>query len=524
MGRAASAALFLYGLVMTAADFQQAVLHMQQGRPAEAAALAEALLRAEPGNARLWHLLGCARLQLGDAAGAAAHIRHSLTLDSSNPAAQANLARALLATRDRTVLEDAEAAIGAAVSLQPADLSFRLTRGEASQARRRHDEAAARFREAAAMAPDNPDVAATLASALHLAGRADEALAACEAALAVAPGHVGAWINRGNAFLLKGDVAAARAALDRAVALDPGNMLARFNRGFAALRQEDYAVGWADYEARHRRPFAALPRPLEGRTILVDQDQYAGDTFQYVRFVLPLLDGGARVVLSLPPRLNAMLAVCFPSHPGLSYHAMGTPEPPCDAKVGIASLPLLLWPVEPFGAGRVPYLTPPAEAVEEWRRRIRKPGRLAVAINWQGNPDYDLDHFRSVPLAHLEPLRAVADRVDFFSVHGGDERVDLAPFPLVPLPGDCDAKAAFLGTAVLMRACDLVVSSDTSTAHLAGALGCPLWLMTSAYPEWRWLDRREDSPWYPTARLFRQPAVGDWRPVAAAVAEALRAL
>lgn len=507
---------------MTDADFQQAVLHMRQGRPAEAAALSEALLVNDPDNARLRHLLGCARLQLGDAVAAAADIRHSLTLDSSNPAAHANLARALLAAKDRSRLAEAETAIDGAISRQPADPSFRLTRGEVLQARRRYAEAAAQFRDIAAQAPGNPDIAATLASALHLAGQADEALAACAAALAIAPDHVGAWINRGNACLLKGDLAAARAALDRAVELDPGNAQARFNRGFAALRQEDYAVGWADYEARHQRPFATLPEELEGRTILIDQDQYAGDTFQYIRFVLPLLERGARVVLSLPARLGAMLAVCFPAHSGLSYHIMGTPEPPHDRKVGIASLPLLLWPTEPFGTARVPYLKAPADEVEAWRGRIRRPGRLAVAINWQGNTEYDLDHFRSVPLAHLEPLRAVADRVDFFSVHGGDERVGEAPFPLNPLPQDCDAKAAFLGTAALMKACDLVVSSDTSTAHLAGALGCPLWLMASAYPEWRWLDGREDSPWYPTARLFRQPAVGDWHPVAAAVAEALR--
>lgn len=507
---------------MTTPSFEQAVLHMQQGRPAEAAQAAEVLLRAQPENARLWHLLGCARLQLGRADEAVRDIRHAINLDASNPAAYANLARALLAMGRAPGYEEAEASIRRAIAGQPADLSFRLTLAEILQAARRYPQAVAELRQAEGLAPGNPDIAATLASALHLAGEADEALALCDRALAAAPGHVGAWINRGNAHLLKGDVAAARAALDRAVELAPANALARFNRGFAALRQEDYAIGWADYEARHNRPFAHLPDQPDGHIILIDQDQYAGDTFQYIRFVLPLLERGARIILSLPARMNAMLRVCFPAHPRLSYHTMGTPEPGHDHKVGIASLPLLLWPTEPFAAGRVPYLHAPDEAVEEWRRRIRRPGRLAVAINWQGNPDYDLDHFRSVPLSHLAPLDTVAGQVDFFSVHGGDEQVQEAPFPLTPLPRDCDADGAFLGTAALMTACDLVVSSDTSTAHLAGALGCPLWLMASAYPEWRWLDGRTDSPWYPTARLFRQPAVGDWRPVAAAIAEALR--
>ncbi len=509
---------------MTAPSFEQAVLHMRQGRPAEAAEAAEILLRAQPENARLWHLLGCARLQLGRADEAARDIRHAIGLDAANPAAHANLARALLAVRGAAERDEAEKFIRHAIAAQPADLSFRLTLAEILQAARRYPEAVSELRQALSLAPGNPDVAATLASALHLAGEADEALALCERALAAAPGHVGAWINRGNAHLLKGEVAAARAALDRAVELAPANRMARFNRGFAALRQEDYLVGWADYEARHDRPFAHLPDRLDGRIILIDQDQYAGDTFQYIRFVLPLLERGARIVLSLPARMNAMLRVCFPAHPRLDYHAMGTPEPAHHHKVGIASLPLLLWPTEPFGAARIPYLRARDAAVEEWRRRIRRPGRLAVAINWQGNTDYDLDHFRSVPLSHLAPLAAVADRVDFFSVHGGDQPVGQAPFPLTPLPKDCDAEGSFLGTAALMKACDLVVSSDTSTAHLAGALGCPLWLMTSAYPEWRWLDQRTDSPWYPTAKLFRQPSVGDWRPVAAAIAEALRTL
>ncbi|ARJ66478.1 hypothetical protein WV31_12770 [Magnetospirillum sp. ME-1] len=510
---------------MTTSRFEQAVLLMGQGRPAEAADLAEELLAAEPGNARLWHLLGCARLQLGQADTAARHIRHAVGIDGSNPAAHANLARALLArTNGPDDHEEAEASIRRAIAAAPAELSFRLTLGEVLQSARRYPEAVVELRQALDLAPENPDIAATLASALHLAGQADEALALCARILAAHPGHVGAWINRGNAHLLKGEVTAARAALDRAVELAPNNVQARFNRGFAALRQEEYAIGWADYESRHDRPFAYLPDYLEGQTLLIDHDQYAGDTFQYIRFVLPLLERGARVVLSLPARLGVMLRVCFATHPRLEYHVLGTPEPPHDHKVGIASLPLLLWPTEPFGAGRVPYLQAPDDAVAEWRRRIRRPGRLAVAINWQGNPDYDLDHFRSVPLEHLEPLAAVADRVDFFSVHGGDERVDMAPFPLNPLPKDCDAAGAFLGTAALMKACDLVVSSDTSTAHLAGALGCPLWLMASAYPEWRWLDKRTDSPWYPTARLFRQPGVGDWRPVAAAIADAIGTL
>ncbi|BAE48828.1 tetratricopeptide repeat protein [Paramagnetospirillum magneticum] len=506
---------------MTMPSFEQAVISMQQGRPAEAARIAEALLTAHPDNARLWHLLGCARLQLGLAEEAIGHIRRAITFDASNPAAHANLARALLATGKPAGRIEAEESIRRAIMAQPADPSFHLTLAQLLQANRRYPEAVAELRQARDLAPGHPDIAATLASALHLAGDADQALALCDQILVAHPGHVGAWINRGNAYLLKGEVAAARAALDQAVALAPDDKLARFNRGFAALRAEDYATGWTDYEFRHQRPVAHLPERLEGCTILIDQDQYAGDTFQYIRFVLPLLERGARIILSLPARMNAMLRVCFTAHPRLEYHAMGTAEPPWDHKVGIASLPLLLWPTEPFGAGRVPYLRAPEAAVEEWRRRIRHPGRLAVAINWQGNTGYDLDHFRSVPLSHLEPLATLSDRVDFFSVHGGDEQVEQAPFPLNPLPGNCDQAGAFLGTAALMTACDLVISSDTSTAHLAGALGRPLWLMASAYPEWRWLDRRSDSPWYPTARLFRQPAVGDWRPVAAAIAEAL---
>jgi tetratricopeptide (TPR) repeat protein len=509
---------------MTSDTFEQAVLHMQRGRPADAARIAETLLSASPENSRLWHLLGCARLQLGEAEIAVRHIGRAIALDGSNPAAHANLARALLAMKRPPRLAEAENSIRHAIAAQPDDLSFRLTLGEVLQADHRFAEAADTLRGALSLAHGHPDVAATLASVLHLAGRADEALTVCAQALAVAPDHVGAWINRGNAHLLKGEPAAARIALDRAVELAPGNALARFNRGFAALRQEDYATGWADYESRHDKPFATLPKAVDGRTILVWQDQYAGDTFQYIRFVLPLLEGGARVTLSLPARMNAMLRVCFAAHPRLEFHVLGTREPDFDHKVGIASLPLLLWPTEPFGAARIPYLRAPKDSVEDWRRRIRRPGRLAVAINWQGNPDYGLDHFRSVPLDHLAPLAQVADRVDFFSVHGGDEDVAAAPFPLNPLPKNCDAAGAFLGTAALMQACDLVVSSDTSTAHLAGGLGCPLWLMTSAYPEWRWLDGREDSPWYPTARLFRQPAVGDWRPVAEAVARSLKAL
>ncbi|MBI3446887.1 MAG: tetratricopeptide repeat protein [Magnetospirillum sp.] len=509
---------------MKSASLDQAVTLMRDGRPAEAAHLAVTLLASDAGNSSLWHLLGCARLQLGNAAEAADHIRHALTLSQSNPAAWANLARSLRLIGDVAALAEAESAIHRAIALNPADPGFHLSQGEILQALRRHDQAAAAFGRACELVPGNADMAATLSSSLHLAGHAEASLAASARALALVPDHVGAWINRGNALLLSGDVTAARAALDRAVELASDDELARFNRGFAALRAEDYATGWADYESRHRRPFARLPESISGLTLLIDQDQYAGDTFQYIRFVLPLLERGAQVILSLPARLIPTLSRCFAASPSLSYHRLGSPEPDFDHKIPIASLPLLLWPTEPFGAARVPYLTAPDEQVAAWRQRLHRPGRLSVALNWQGNPDYGLDHFRSIPLAQLAPLAALSDRVDFFSVHGGDEKVSESPFPLVPLPADCDAEGAFLGTAALMRAADLVISSDTSTAHLAGALGCPLWVMVSAYPEWRWLDQRLDSPWYPTARLFRQPKVGDWIPVAVAVAEALRAL
>jgi hypothetical protein len=339
------------------------------------------------------------------------------------------------------------------------------------------------------------------------------------------PGRADACVNLGNVLLEQGRPLAAHLLFERALALAPDFPSAHWNDGLALLVTGDLANGFRQWRwnVPASKRFAAREwrgEPLGGATILIFAEQGFGDVIQFVRY-LPLVTArGGRVVLEAPAELHRLLA-------GLDgvdrVIALGDPLPDFAWQCPLLNLPIAFGTELATIPASVPYLRADPGAVADWRRRLARPG-LTVGLVWAGRPEHKRDRHRSLPLAQLVPLASV-EGVSYVALQKGpalaeaERLADRLPIEILsPLLED------FAATAAAIMALDLVISVDTSVAHLAGALGKPVWLLLPCAPDWRWLEARSDSPWYPTARLFRQTSSRRWESVVAEVAQALREL
>jgi len=442
-----------------------------------------------------------------------------------------------------------------------ADSPYR--RATALLAQARVDEAVAVMRAALAAKPGSAEVEARLALVCWEADRFDDARRHADAALArdpengsalaarglvaytdrayedaqrdldraatVRPDFVAAHVYGGLARAALGDDDGALAALDRALLLQPAHPNARFARALQWLRRGWYERGWPEYEWRWatgqlQRPEIPRPRwdgsPLAGRSILVHSEQGIGDTFQFVRFLPRLQAQGARVVFACLASLRPLLE----RTPGIDgWFPVDEPAPPdFDVYTPLGSLPGLLRIDESTMDAPTPYVVPDPERVAAWRGRMEALPGLRVGVAWQGSPTFLGDALRSIPLRHFAAL--AVDGVTLVSVQKGtgEEQIATAGVPLTVLDGLDAGGTTMMDTAAVMQHLDLVVTSDTAIAHLAGAMGVPVWVALAYAPDWRWQRVRSDSPWYPSARLFRQPRPGDWDGVFGCIAAALR--
>lgn len=357
-----------------------------------------------------------------------------------------------------------------------------------------------------------------LGNVLRDLGRFAEAEAAYRAALACAETPV-ALAHLGAVLRDMGRLAEAERVLARALALDPGHADARYTLAITRFSAGRWAEGWADYESRFKKfgdPVDPrrhwLSGPPGARTILVRAEQGLGDTIQFARYVPVLAEAGARVALQVQPPLLRLFAAL----PGCAHlSALGAPPPPHARHVRLMSLPHRLGadgPVPPAA----PYLRAPGAEAAGWAARLAAlPGRK-VGLAWAGSPDFPADRRRSIPPEELAPLAAVPGAT-------------LVSLQVPPRPHGLDLFDAtadlndLAATAALIAALDLVIAADTAVAHLAGALGRPVWLLNRFDGCWRWQTEGATSCWYPTMRLFRQPAPGDWSSPIAAAAASLRA-
>ncbi len=390
---------------------------------------------------------------------------------------------------------------------------------------------------AVALAPKDAQAWGNLSAALESCGDAQAAAQAALRAAELAPAVGGWWAARGNALRSAGDIEGALEAYAEAERRSPGDVRVAWNRALTLLSDHRFAAGFAAYEVRTQRPqHTPLPEPVwrsgdpPARGVVVHHEQGYGDTLQWARFLPRLAQRTDRVVVAAPRRLHALLrtidGVAAVVERAQVHSSGGLADVDCEVHVGLMSLGALLGEDGSTLASAQPVLHPPPEAVAGWRSELDS-GRPVVAVTWQGNPAYERDHLRSPPLAAFGPALEVEGVrwVSLQKFHGLDQlATGEEPISRVEdLGARIDLESdAFVDTAAVMMAVDLVITSDTATAHLAGALGRPTWLVLSRPADWRWGHLPKHTPWYPNVRLYRQPGPGDWRGVFTAVARDLR--
>jgi tetratricopeptide (TPR) repeat protein len=514
--------------IMSAGD---ALLYAERcradGRLMEAEAVCRQILTAQPNVAEAAHLLGVIVHQNGKLAEAIEHVGRATKLAPQVALFHANLGEMLrLAGRPKLAAEAARRAL----AIDPNMAAAWSNLGVALYELKDYEEAARAHRKAIAAAPNFAQAHSNLGNALHALKRFDEAIAAYRRALDIDPNFADAWANLGTTLHHSGSFDDGIVALRRALALLPHHANAHSGLGILLLMRGDFAEGWDEYEWRLRSSERKGPRfpeqpwegeSLAGRHVYVQAEQGFGDTLQFARY-LPLLAARAG---SVTVRVHQQLVTLLrESLPGITVLGdRGDPAPyQCDAV--LLSLPRLFKTRLETIPAQVPYLRAPAEALRRWRERLGTMRGLKVGIVWAGNPEHVNDHRRSVELKWLEPLFAIRG-ASFVSLQVGPRAADLKKFKggkhaiadLAPALSD------FVESAAAVSALDLVITVDTSMAHLAGALGKPVWVLLPCVTDWRWMLGRDDNPWYPTMRLFRQEQGEHWPVVIARMARDLSA-
>jgi tetratricopeptide (TPR) repeat protein len=509
---------------------------LQQGRMQEAWNAFQTLVRLDPNSALGHHMVGLIALRTGQLDLGVQSLRRSIALDPSDPSAYGNLANGL---RDLGRTDEALQAYGKALAVAPTFLDALNNRANLLVKIGRHADALADYDRAIAQNARVPSLHNQRANALRLLERHDDALQACAAALALDPAHAEALLNRATVLGELGRHRDAVADYEACLALNPDQAEAQFYGATAYLALGDYARGWPRYEARKRlkgawRVVSALDdaapawfgeTSLEGKTLLLHAEQGLGDTLQFARYANLAKAQGATVILQVDAPLVSLISTLKGADRVIAKDGA---RPPFDLHASIMSLPGAFRTTLDTVPAATPYLSADTAKVAAWAQRLGPKTRPRVGLVWAGGlkPDRPDLVRRNIPLRLLEPL-AQAD-VDFVSLQKGEgTEGELAALLAQGWTGPAMIEAAadlhdFSDTAALVQALDLVITVDTSTAHLAGALGKPVWILNRYDNCWRWMTDRADTPWYPTARLFRQRTFGDWTPVVGEVVEALR--
>jgi tetratricopeptide (TPR) repeat protein len=382
------------------------------------------------------------------------------------------------------------------------------------------------LRQAITLQPQSSPAHNVLGVALGLTGRVDDAIAEFRRAIEIQPDNAVAMKNLGVALAERGQFDDAIEVLDKSIDLKPDMPESHGNLALLLLMRGDFARGFREYEWRSKVQLTLFvaprnfpqPRwdgqPLNGKTILLHAEQGFGDTIQFVRYLPMVAQFGGRIILDCPRELVPILR----SAPGVeTIIPTGESLPRFDCHCPLLSLPLALNTDLNTIPAAIPYITPDRQAVEHWKSRIN-PDAFKVGFVWAGAAKNKLDHKRSIPFELISKLFSL--NVHFFSLQKGREAPPPPPgMTFIDWTSDLHD---FADTAALVAHLDLIISVDTAVAHLAGAMGKPVWMMIPFVPDWRWLLNRDDSPWYPTLRLFRQTSPGDWPNVVERVRDALQ--
>ncbi len=511
----------------------------------------------QPNAASYYSNLGFALVNAGQLNEAIACYRKLVELQPTNSTAFDALGRLLV---NMGKIDEGIAAARAAVQLRPDLAQHHHHLGMAYSQKNRHDLAAIAYREAARLDPANPHSQHDLGVALAESGLREEAIKLFDKMIESNPGFVWAYSSKGVTLLRMGRIQEAIDSLQRCIQIDPnspagynnlGNILqeqgkfqealelyrkaaliepgrpiVRWNLSRLLLLLGHMKEGWADFDSRLSMPHLGLmrsfPQPQwdgsdpSGKTIFLHAEGGHGDAIHFIRLVPQVAKRGAKLILECQPALVPL----FEGFPGLDQViAHGQPLPPFDWQIPLQSLPHILGITLENIPNQVPYLSPPADRVEHWKERLSTETKTRVGLVWSGLRYANADN-RTRTIDTFAPLADVPG-IKFFSLQTGDDSTQPPP-PGMDWADFSPELKDFAEAAALVQNLDLIVTIDTSIAHLAGALAKPVWVLIPFQCDFRWLLNRTDTPWYPTMRLFRQPKPDDWNTPIAEMAEALR--
>lgn len=512
-------------------DFRRAVALQQSGRLAEAAVVYRTLLVAFPDNPKVLNNLGAVVLQLGNIPESMALLGRTLAISPDQPLALLNLGIGL---HKLNRLNEALGNLDRALALKPDLAAAHFRRGSVLQELGIHAEALKSTDAALAAMPRHLDAHLSRGGILMSLNRFEEALASFEHAIALHPDCVNAHIFRGEVQKDLKRFDEALASYDRAISLEPDNADAHWSKSNLLLLMGDYAQGWQLHEWRWKSPyFSQNQRDFKqppwlgesspaGKTLLIHAEGGLGDIIQKCRYLPAAQALGAEVILEVPATLARLMAGLKGDFRCVSR---GEPLPAFDLHTPTISLPLVFGTTLATIPADVPYLHADADKVSAWRRHLGEKTRPRVGLVWSGMVRRELDpnpaRKRGVSLQTLAPLLALP--IEFHSLQKHllpEELATLADWPQIH--SHHEALQDFSDTAALIEAMDLVITIDTSVAHVAGAMGHAVWVMLPFAPDYRWGVAGAATPWYPGARLFRQSARGDWSTVISEIVAGLK--
>jgi len=500
------------------AELKQGMALLRQGRLADAERVYAEILRQQPDHFDALHFLGVIAVQNGQVQRGVELISRAIELDANVAEAHGNLGDAL---RRLGRHEDALASYDRAIALRTDLAQVYCNRGNALTDLERPKDALASYDRAIALKPDYATAYSNRGVALQDLQRLEEALPCYDKALALNPDYVKAYSNRGVVLRDLNRPKDALASYDKAIALRPDDVEANWNRSLCLLLTGDFERGWQAYEWRKKQkghsakrsypqPLWSGAQDLAGKTLFLYWEQGLGDTIQFCRYARLVEARGAKVVLSVQGPLRRLLSRLSPT-----VQILGAKEEPADFDyhAPLLSLPLAFGTTSRDIPAEVPYLSAEQDRIDFWKDRLGPDG-FKIGICWQGRVG-KVDIGRSFAVTELYDIAAIAGvrLISLQKGEGAEQMESLAEgMRIETLGADFDAgQHAFLDTAAVMEHMDLNITSDTSVAHLAGALGRPAWVALKHVPDWRWRLEGSGCPWYPTLRLFRQRARGDWK-------------
>ncbi|MBM4146316.1 MAG: tetratricopeptide repeat protein [Nitrospira sp.] len=496
---------------------QLAVDHHHAGNLQKAVDVCREILKINPNDAEALHLLGVIYYQLGDNDFALKHISESLSLNPSNAEAYYNLGNIF---KDRKQLDEAMTWYQKALQVDPNIPQIYLNLGYIFREKEQFDECVTNYRKALQIDPFNAAIYYNLGNVFQDQDKPDASIKYFQKAIQLDPNLLDAYINMGIAFYDKQQLDSAIMIYQEALKFNPNLADAHWNLSHALLLSGNFKEGWKEYEWRWKVKELyqnSLPQTynfsqekwdgsdITGLSILLYSEQGFGDTMQFIRYVSLLAQRCSRVIVECPKALTTLLRNVKEIDQIIEC---GSPRPAFDVHCPLLSLPLVFNTTIETIPAKVPYMFADPALVRKWREKIQNDiATLKIGLVWATDR---LPKKKSCSLEIFSSLAQMND-ITFYSLQKGKADIQ-AKYPPVgmKLINYAEEIKDFSDTAALIANLDLIISIDTAVAHLAGAMGKPVWTMLPFAPDWRWMLKREDSPWYPTMKLFRQPFPGDW--------------